>query len=106
MGVTTGIVLFAVIWFMTFFVVLPIRVRTQGDVGRVVPGTSSGSPEHHNLKKKAWITTGVAFVLWLVICVTVLSGAITLRDIDMFNRMGPESDSGTTPAASPETAPE
>lgn len=91
MGITSGIVLFAVIWFMTFFIVLPIRIQTQGDVGRVVPGTQAGAPEHHHLRKKAWITTGIAAVLWVIIAGVILSGAITLRDIDMFNRMGPPS---------------
>jgi len=89
MGITSGIVLFAVIWFMTFFVVLPIRIQTQGDLGNIVPGTHAGSPEHHHLRKKAWITTGIAFILWIIIGGTILSGVITLEDIDMFNRMGP-----------------
>jgi len=102
MGVTTGIVLFAVIWFMTFFVVLPIRVRTQGDVGRVVPGTPAGSPENHNLKKKAWITTGIACLLWIVVASTLISGAVTLSDNNMFNRMGPETTTQTTPETAPE----
>jgi len=91
MGITSGIVLFAVIWFMTFFIVLPIRIRTQGDLGRIVPGTQAGAPEHHHLRKKAWITTGVAVVLWLIIAGVIVSGVISLRDIDMFNRMGPPS---------------
>ena len=91
MGVTSGFVLFAVIWFMTFFIVLPIRIQTQGDLGDIVPGTHAGSPEHHHLKKKAWITTGIAFVLWIIIGGTIVSGVITLEDIDWFNRMGPGS---------------
>ena len=91
MGITSALVLLAVIWFMTFFIVLPIRIQTQGDVDKIVPGTHAGSPEHHHLKKKAWITTGIAFVLWIIIGGTILSGVITLEDIDMFNRMGPGS---------------
>jgi predicted secreted protein len=91
MGVTSALVLLAVIWFMTFFIVLPIRIQTQGDLGKVVPGTHAGSPEHHHLKKKAWITTGIAVVLWIIIGGTILSGVITLEDIDMFNRLGPGS---------------
>lgn len=87
MGPTSAIVLFAVIWFMVFFVVLPIRVETQGDRGEVVPGTHAGSPEVHHLKKKAWITTGIAVVLWAVIAGIILSGVITLEDIDWFNRL-------------------
>ncbi|AUC53346.1 MAG: DUF1467 family protein [Sagittula sp.] len=91
MGVTSGLVLFAVIWFMTFLCVIPVRLKTQGDVGQVVEGTHAGSPEVHNLKKKALITTGISLVLWAVIAGTILSGAITVRDIDgwMFNRMAP-----------------
>jgi predicted secreted protein len=102
MGVTTGIVLFMVIWFMVLFVVLPIRIRTQGDMGQVVPGTHAGSPEHHHMKKKVWITTGIAAVIWIVVASTLISGAITLRDIDMFNRMGPETTTQTTPETAPE----
>ncbi|BBU58913.1 MULTISPECIES: DUF1467 family protein [Mameliella] len=89
MGITSAIVLFAVIWFMTFLCVIPIRLKTQGDLGDVVPGTHAGSPEVHNLKRKAWITTGIAFVLWAVIASIIVFEVITVRDIDgwMFDRM-------------------
>lgn len=91
MAITSAIVLFAVIWFMTFLIVLPIRVQTQGDVGEIVPGTHAGAPEVHNLKKKAWITTAISVVLWAVISAIILSGAISLRDLDWFDRMAPEA---------------
>lgn len=89
MGVTSALVLFAVIWFMTFLIVLPFRVQTQGDRGDVVPGTHAGAPEVHNLRKKALLTTAISFVLWVIIAGIILSGVITLRDLDWFNRMGP-----------------
>ena len=91
MGITSALVLYAVLWFLTFLVIIPIRLQTQGDVGVVVEGTHAGSPEVHNLKKKAWITTGVAAVLWAILATIILSGWITVRDIDYFNRMGPAS---------------
>ena len=87
MGPTSAIVLFAVIWFMTFFIVLPLRLKTQGDVGEIVPGTHAGAPHEHNLKKKALITTAIAVVLWCIIAGIILSGLITVRDIDWFHRM-------------------
>jgi predicted secreted protein len=95
MGITSGIVLFAVIWFMTFLIVIPIRLKTQGDVGAVVPGTHAGSPEVHNLKRKAWLTTAISGVLWAVIAAIILTETITVRDIDgwMFNRMNDAADS-------------
>ncbi len=96
MSITSAIVLFSVLWFLTFLVVIPIRLQTQGDVGKVVPGTHAGSPEVHNLKKKAWITTGVTAVLWALIAGIILSGVISIRDLDMFNRMAPASISDGT----------
>lgn len=92
MGVASGIVLYMVIWFMTFLIALPIRIQTQGEAGKIVPGTHAGSPEHHHLKKKFRIVTIVAAVLWGIIASVIISGAITVRDIDMFNRMGPASE--------------
>lgn len=89
MGITSGLVLYSVIWFLTFLVVIPIRIRTQGDVGKVVPGTHAGAPEHHNLKKKAVITTLVSFVLWAVIAAIILTETITVRDFDFMGRLPP-----------------
>jgi predicted secreted protein len=89
MAITSALVLFAVIWFMTFLVVLPIKVQTQGDLGKIEPGTHAGAPEVHNLKKKAWITTWISLALWAVISGIILSGVISVRDLDWFNRMEP-----------------
>ncbi|EEX13291.1 conserved hypothetical protein [Citreicella sp. SE45] len=93
MAITSALVLYAVIWFMTFLVVIPFRLETQGDRGEVVEGTHSSSPEVHNLRRKALITTGIALVVWAIIAGVILSGWVTVRDIDgwMFNRMGPSS---------------
>ena len=89
MSITSALVLFAVIWFMTFLIVIPSRLQTQGDLGKIVPGTQAGAPEHHYLKKKAWITTGITVVLWAIISAIILSGWITVRDLDFHNRMAP-----------------
>ena len=89
MSITSAIVLYAVIWFMVFLIAIPIRLRTQGDIGEVVPGTHAGAPETHQLKKKAWITTAVSALLWVLIGGTIISGMITIRDIDVLNRMEP-----------------
>ena len=89
MSPVSGLVLFVMIWAMTFFVAIPIRLQTQGEAGDVVPGTHDGSPARHGLKKKAWITTGVAIVIWAVAVWCILSGKITLDDIDLFSRFGP-----------------
>jgi predicted secreted protein len=92
MTITAAIVLFAVIWFMVFFVVLPLRFTSQAQAGEVVPGTPKSAPAVHLVGKKAKITTAVAIVLWVLIAGVILSGAITVRDLDFFGRMQPQSD--------------
>nr|WP_321251906.1 DUF1467 family protein [uncultured Ruegeria sp.] len=87
MTITAAIVLFAVIWFMTLLVVLPIRIKTQGDLGEIVPGTHAGAPEVHHMKKKMWITTGISAVLWAVIAGIIVSGVISVQDFDWLNQL-------------------
>lgn len=91
MGPVSAIVLFVVIWSMTFLVAIPIRIQTQGEAGEVVPGTHDGSPHKHHLKKKAVITTIVAAAIWAVIAGVIMTGTVTVRDIDWFNRMNQPS---------------
>ncbi|MCL7406556.1 MAG: DUF1467 family protein [Marivivens sp.] len=87
MAPTSAFVLFAVIWFMVFFIVLPLRLETQGEAGEVVKGTHASSPANFSFKRKAWITTMVAVPLWGVIAGVILSGLISVRDLDWFHRM-------------------
>lgn len=87
MGITSAIVLLAVVWFMTFFIVLPLRNVTQGDTGEVVPGTHKSAPANSDVKGKAKLTTFIALPIWAVLCAVILSGVITVRDLDWFNRM-------------------
>ena len=95
MSITSAIVLYAVIWFMVFLIAIPIRLKTQGDLGEVVPGTHAGAPAIHQLKRKAWITTGLSALLWLIIGGVIVSGLITIRDLDVLNRMAPATIDGT-----------
>jgi len=82
MAITSGLVLYAVIWFLSFLVIIPIRLETQGDKGKIVPGTHASAPETHYLKQKAIITTALAAVLWAVIAGIILSGVISVNDFD------------------------
>ena len=94
MSITSAIVLFAVIWFLTFLIVLPIRLKTQGDVGEIVPGTHAGAPHDPQIRRRAKITTGITIVLWILIGGTILSGKITIRDLDIRGVMGPATEAG------------
>ncbi|MEX0280583.1 MAG: DUF1467 family protein [Arenibacterium sp.] len=87
MGIVSGIVLYLVVWFLTFFIVLPIRLKTQGDIGEIVPGTHAGAPAEHNLKKKAVITSAIALAIWAIIAAIILLELVSVRDFDWFGRL-------------------
>jgi len=91
MTITAAIVLFAVVWFMVFFIVLPLRLTTQGDAGEVVPGTPKSAPRDEMVGRKARVTTVWAVLVWAVLAGIILSGVISIRDIDMLQRL-PTSD--------------
>lgn len=94
MGFVSALVLYAVIWFMVLFVVLPIRLETQGDRGEIVPGTHAGAPANLNLRRKFRIVTLVSLVVWGIIASVIWSGLITIRDIDFMDRMRPPLEEG------------
>lgn len=85
MNITAAIVLFTVIWFMVFFIILPLRLVTQGERGEVVPGTHVSAPDEPGLKRKAIITTLIAVVIWSIAAAIILSGIITAADLDFFD---------------------
>ncbi|MCF2905249.1 DUF1467 family protein [Octadecabacter sp. CECT 8868] len=89
MGITSAIVLFAVVWFMTFFIVLPLRMTTQEEAGDVVPGTHKSAPADAQVARKARITTYFALPIWAVLTFVILSGWVSVRDLDWFGRMDP-----------------
>lgn len=91
MSIVSAIVLFAVIWFMVLFVVLPIRLETQGDRGEIVPGTHAGAPANLKMAKKARLVTLIAAILWVIIAGVIFSGIITVEDLDWFGRMSPQA---------------
>ena len=87
MTITAAIVLFSVTWFMVFFMVLPVRFKSQAEAGEVVPGTPRSAPADANIKRKAQITTAIAVVLSLVIYGVIISGWITRDNMDVFGIM-------------------
>lgn len=83
MGITSAFVLFAVIWFMTLFVVLPIRLTTQGDDEEVLKGTHASAPVNPQLGKRAKIVTLITVPLWILTMVVIESGWITVEMLDV-----------------------
>ena len=87
MTITAALVLFAVIWFMVFFCVLPLRFQSQADAGSVVPGTPASAPADAQVGRKARITSYVSVALFVVIASVIIWGGISVRDIDFMGWM-------------------
>lgn len=87
MTITAAFVLFAVTWFMVFFVVLPIRFQSQSEAGAVVAGTPKSAPALETVGKKAKLTSLIAVVVWAILYVIITSGYITVENMDIFGIM-------------------
>ena len=68
MGIATGIMVYIIVWWLIWFMVLPIGVVTQEEAGEdIVPGTIKSAPKKPMLRMKAAGTTFVAALVWGVI---------------------------------------
>ena len=78
----SAFVLYAFVWFLTLLVVLPLRLKTQGEAGLVVNGTPQSAPSNLNLKRKVITTTIAATCIWAVLAYVIVSGWVTVQDLD------------------------
>lgn len=89
MTIGAALVLFAVVWFMVLFVVLPLYQPSQAEKGDVVPGTSPSAPDNPQLGKRALIVTGVSLVIWAVLVAIISTGAISLETMNFWGGIEP-----------------
>lgn len=87
MNLTGGIVLFASLWFLTLFVVMPIGQRSQADAGDVVFGTHAGAPAGVPWRRKLLLTTAITALMWAVVAYIIFSGTITRADIANLDKL-------------------
>ena len=87
MSITGGLVLYATLWFLVVFLLLPIGHQSQEEAGQVVPGTPVGAPMRPMMGRKAlWaalISAALVGGIWLFL----ESGIITRQDMIDFNRV-------------------
>ncbi len=87
MTITGALVLFSVLWFFFLFIALPMKVKSQNEVGDVVPGTPASAPDEPMLRKKFFWVTVVTTICWAALCAVILSGVLTIEMFDIFGRM-------------------
>lgn len=87
MTITAALVLFTTIWFLALLIALPIGVRTQGEAGRVEPGTPSSAPVDAMMRKKLLWATVATLAIWMPLCAFIIWGGVSVRDLDFWGRM-------------------
>lgn len=88
-GFVSGFVTFAMAWWILLFLTLPLRVRGQFEDGAVARGTEPGAPVDPGLKYKAWLTTVITAVFWLIYFALVEYAGLTFETIPMLDRVVP-----------------
>ncbi len=86
MTVFSAFVLYAVLWFLTLFVVLPLRLTTQGEAGQIVPGTPESAPHDPQMRRRLKITTAISAVIWAIVASIIIWELVGIDDIDFLNR--------------------
>lgn len=79
MNIWTGIGIYAIIWWLVIFMVLPWGVRRidAEDLGK---GEDPGAPEKPRMVMKLLITTVVSGVIFALVYLVIVSGVISFRE--------------------------
>ena len=78
MGVATGLMVYAIIWWTVIFAVLPWGARP---VENPEPGHAPSAPAKPRLGLKALVTTAISAVIWLGVELVVRSDLISFREM-------------------------
>ena len=81
MSIPTAAAVFFLIWWVTLFAVLPWGVRSQQEVGEVIPGTDPGAPLVPRLGRKLVWTTLITCAVFGVFYVAYVDRLVTLDQI-------------------------
>jgi predicted secreted protein len=86
MTVSFAIAIYAIIWWVVLFAMLPIGVRTQAEEGEVAPGTAESAPHQPRLLAKMLATTVVASIVFAIVYAIIVHKLIALDDVPFLPR--------------------
>ena len=81
MGITGSIILYVCIWWIIFFSVLPVGIKSNKEVFMdKIWGIDPGAPKNPKIAKKFLITTIITTIIFLVIYYLVKIDLLNLRE--------------------------
>ena len=79
MSATGLAIIYIIIWWMVFFIILPIDVNRQKPIK--IDGEDAGSPENPKMLKKFIYCTGITTVIFVIIYLLIKYEYLNLRYI-------------------------
>ena len=79
MSATGLAIIYIIIWWMVFFIILPIDVNR--DKSTKINGEDAGSPENPKMLKKFIYCTGITTVIFMIIYLLIKYEILNLRSI-------------------------
>lgn len=81
MGIAGSLMVISISWWLAFFMLLPVGVRSHLEEGTVVPGTEPSAPSTPRLWWKALWALGIALVIWAVLFSIIEFKLVSVDDI-------------------------
>jgi predicted secreted protein len=83
MGIAGSLMVISIAWWLAFFALLPVGVRSQLEEGNVVPGTEPSAPVTPRLWRKAGWALVIALVVWGALFSVIEFQLISIDDIPL-----------------------
>jgi predicted secreted protein len=81
MGITGSIIVYVMIWWIVFFSVLPIGIKSNTEEFKeTIEGNDPGAPNNPKIGKKFLITTIITSILFIMIYYVVSNSFFNLRN--------------------------
>lgn len=81
MGIAGSLMVIAIAWWLAFFLLLPVGIRSQIEDGNVLPGSEPSAPTAPRLWLKAVWALVIALVLWSALYWLIEMSGISIEDI-------------------------
>lgn len=79
MSITTIIAIYVLLWWVTFFAVLPFGVRSQHESGDFAAGTDPGAPATHRVWIKILYTTVISAAIFAALYFVYVNDLLPLE---------------------------
>ena len=81
MGITGSIIIYVMIWWIIFFSVLPVGIKSKNETFKEkIEGIDPGAPKNPKIAKKFLITTIITSIIFIVIYYLVKIDLLNLRE--------------------------